>query len=127
MYDRLFKYGLLYYIFYSTVPKVLMPYIMMNREVTDNNSCIFLLLPEPTNHTLGLTAALELIRGSGLGAGEGVLLVYVSRGVVGSRRHARKVLLSLANALTDTSHKVVISTLALGLNNRELSCDCAFC
>ncbi|KAK3866357.1 hypothetical protein Pcinc_028108 [Petrolisthes cinctipes] len=81
---------------------------------------------EPTNHTLGLTAALELIRGSGLGAGEGVLLIYVSRGVVGSRRHARKVLLSLANALTDTSHKIVISTLALGLNNREFSLERQF-
>lgn len=104
---------------YILVYVVMIPFI--------NKSYNFLVLPEPTNHTLGLMAALELIRGSGLGAGEGVLLVYVSRGVVGSRRHARKVLLSLANALTDTSHKVVISTLALGLNNRKLSCDCVLC
>lgn len=73
-------------------------------------------LSEPTNHTLGLMTALNIISQS---ANSSALLVYVSRGVVSSQRQVHTIMTSLASRLDTMKTRVVISTFGLGLLKRE--------
>ena len=73
-------------------------------------------LSEPTNHTLGLMTALNIISQS---SNNSALLVYVSRGVVSSQHQVHTIMSSLATMLDVIKTRVVISTFGLGLLKRE--------
>ncbi|XP_066955648.1 VWFA and cache domain-containing protein 1 [Macrobrachium rosenbergii] len=73
---------------------------------------------EPTNHTLGLTTALDVISNwsSELSSTDAsVLLVYVSQGVLGAQEKIRTILRNVANKLQAITSQVVISAFGLGL------------
>uniref|UniRef100_A0A0N7ZCW3 VWFA domain-containing protein n=1 Tax=Scylla olivacea TaxID=85551 RepID=A0A0N7ZCW3_SCYOL len=75
---------------------------------------------EPTNHTLGLMTALNIISQS---ANTSALLVYVSRGVVSSQHQVHTIMTSLASKLDTIKTRVIISTFGLGLLKHEFSLE----
>ncbi|XP_071548411.1 VWFA and cache domain-containing protein 1 [Panulirus ornatus] len=78
---------------------------------------------EWTNHSLGLTAALDIIANSPFESSRNVsvLLVYVSRGMLGTLHQAHAALKKVAERLKAIRSRVVISTFGLGLITEEPS------